>query len=126
MVVAAAAALSLAGTPSLSVADSDIAGAWTGGGSVAFATGTREKARCRATYVKSGATSYTISAICATASGKVVQTASIKRTGPSTYAGSFYNADYDTSGSIQVAVRGNSQNVTLTSPLANASLRLSR
>ncbi len=107
-------------------ADAEITGSWSGGGSVSFASGSKEKARCRATYSKSGASSYNVSATCATASGKVAQTANVKRSGPASFSGSFYNADYDTTGSIHVSVQGNSQNVTLSSSIATASLRLSR
>lgn len=107
-------------------ADADISGSWSGGGSVAFATGSKEKARCKATYARSGAASYKVSATCATASGKVAQTASVKRSGPSSFSGSFYNPDFDASGVIHISVNGNSQNVTMTSSLATASLRLSR
>ena len=124
--IALAAAAGIAGFSGGLAADADIAGSWSGGGSVSFASGSKERARCRATYSKSGATSYKVSATCATASGKVAQTASVKRSGPSSFSGSFYNADYDTSGIIHVSVQGNSQNVTLSSPIATASLRLSR
>lgn len=123
---ATAGAAILAGSASMVAADIDLAGSWSGGGSVSFSTGSKEKARCRATYAKSGAVSYTVIATCATASGKVAQTANVKRSGPSSFSGSFYNADYDTSGSIHISVSGNSQNVTLSSTRATASLRLSR
>ena len=107
-------------------ADTDLSGSWSGGGSVSFATGSKEQARCRATYSKSGATTYKVNATCATASGKVAQTANVKRVNATSFAGSFYNADYDATGSIHVSVQGNSQNVTLSSSIASASLRLSR
>lgn len=120
------AAAGMAGNAGSIHADIDLAGSWSGSGSVSFFTGSKEKARCRATYAKAGGTSYSINATCATASGKVVQTANVRRTGPTSFAGSFYNADYDLSGNIHVSVQGNSQNVTMTSSKASASLRLSR
>jgi hypothetical protein len=107
-------------------ADVDLSGSWSGGGSVTFSGGSKEKARCRATYAKSGVTSYSVNATCATPSGTVTQTASVKRSGPSSFSGSFYNAAFDTSGSIHVSISGNSQSVTLASVKASASLRLSR
>lgn len=122
-IVVAASTAGFAGTLS---ADIDLAGSWSGGGSVTFSTGSKEKARCRAVYAKAGVTSYTLNATCATASGKVAQTASIRRSGPTSFAGSFYNPDYDLTGSIKVSVQGNSQSITLTSSKATASLRLSR
>ena len=104
----------------------DIAGSWSGGGSVSFPSGSLEKARCRATYNKIGTSSYSVNATCATPSGKVAQTANVKRVSANSFAGSFFNADYNLNGTIHVSVQGNSQNVTLSSSTATASLRLSR
>lgn len=104
----------------------DIAGSWSGGGSVTFPSGSREKARCRATFSKVSDSYYKVSATCATPSGKVAQSASVKRTGANSFTGSFRNTDYNMEGTIHISVQGNSQNVTLTSSQASASLRLSR
>ena len=41
-------------------------GSWRGGGSVAFASGQRERADCRAHYQRASGTSYTVTATCAT------------------------------------------------------------
>jgi len=46
-----------------------LAGSWSGGGWVSFASGSKEKARCHAHY-SGGGGSYTVTATCATASGK--------------------------------------------------------
>ena len=53
-----------------------LAGSWSGGGWVSFASGSKEKARCHARYTGGGG-SYTVTATCATASGKASQTATI-------------------------------------------------
>jgi hypothetical protein len=45
-------------------------GSWSGGGSVSFASGAKEQARCRAHYRSAGTSSYTVNATCATASGR--------------------------------------------------------
>ena len=108
------------------VEPTDLAGSWSGGGSVSFPSGSREKARCRPTYNKIGTSSYSVSAMCATPSGKVAQTANVRRVGANSFSGNFYNADYNLNGTIHVSVQGNSQNVTLSSSTATASLRLSR
>ena len=50
-------------------------GSWSGGGSVTFPSGAKESARCRANFKKRGAESYLVSARCASASGKVEQSA---------------------------------------------------
>lgn len=112
-------------TPSLAE-PTEIAGSWSGGGSVTYPSGSREKARCRATFSKMSDSFYKVSATCATASGKVAQQASVKRVGTNSYSGRFRNADYNMEGTIHISVQGNSQNVTLTSSQASASLRLNR
>jgi hypothetical protein len=101
-------------------------GSWSGGGSVAFATGQHERARCRARYRRTSATSYAVTATCATASGRAAQTATVSRIDGNTYRGRFYNSDYDVSGTIYVTVGGNRQSVRLMSPSGSASLELRR
>ena len=100
-------------------------GTWNGGGSVMFGSGQAEKARCRATFNKTSKFSYDILATCATPSGKVSQTATVRGSG-SKYHGTFYNADFDLSGAINITVSGRSQTVRLSSTKANAVLRLTR
>jgi hypothetical protein len=101
-------------------------GAWSGGGSVSFATGSREQARCRAHYSRASKNSYRLNATCATASGKAAQTATVHKVGENKYSGNFHNPDYDISGTISVIVNGNSQSVRLTSSSGWAVIRLSR
>lgn len=100
-------------------------GTWSGGGSVMFGSGQAEKARCRATFSKTSKFSYDVAATCATPSGKVSQTATVRGSG-SNYRGTFYNADFDLTGSINITVSGRSQTVRLSSSKANAVLRLTR
>jgi hypothetical protein len=104
---------------------SGIEGTWRGGGTVEI-NGNSEKARCNVSYSKKGGASYTAFANCATASGRVAQSASLTRTGANTYEGSFYNNEYGVSGSISITVRGNKQSVYLSSAGGSASLSLSR
>ncbi len=108
-------------------AEPNLEGAWSGGGEVAFAaTGSRERARCRAHYQRRSKDSYAMQATCATASGKAAQTATVHRVGENRFRGNFHNAEYDISGTIFVVVNGNSQSVRLTSSSGSALLRLSR
>lgn len=100
-------------------------GSWSGGGTVTFASGSSEKASCRATFRRAG-NGYSMSGVCASASGRAAQTAQLRKTGANSYSGSFYNAEYDFSGSIHITVNGNSQSVRLTSSAASASLYLRR
>jgi hypothetical protein len=101
-------------------------GTWSGGGSVAFASGSREQARCRAHYSRASKNSYRVNATCATASGKAAQTATVHKIGENKYSGNFHNPDYDITGTISVIVNGNSQSVRLTSSSGWAHIRLSR
>lgn len=125
LVPVALAGLALAGSPG-SVQAAELAGSWSGGGTVSFLSGSNEKARCRATYVKKSPVVYGVTAACATASGRVSQSARLKKVGPNSYSGSFYNAEYETSGTFYVAVRGNRQNVSINATKGSARMSLSR
>ena len=102
-----------------------LAGSWSGGGWVSFASGSKEKARCHARYTGGGDT-YTVSATCATASGKASQTATVYKVSGGRYRGSFVNSQYNVRGSIRVVVHGKSQSVSLSGDGASAQLSLSR
>lgn len=102
-----------------------IEGSWSGGGTVSIG-GNSERARCNVYYRKKGGSSYSASATCATASGKVAQSASLQQTGSNTYEGSFYNSEYGVSGSISITVRGNKQTVYLEGGGSSGTLSLSR
>ena len=101
-------------------------GSWSGGGTVSFASGAKEHARCRARYSRAGKDSYTVNATCATASGRAAQTARVRQVGNNRYSGSFYNSEYSISGVIDVVVHGSSQTVRLTGDSASGVLNLSR
>ena len=101
-------------------------GSWSGGGSVQFATGGSEQARCKAFYSRASKDTYRLRATCATPSGKANQTATVHKVGENRYRGNFHNPDYDITGTIFVVVSGNSQNVRLTSSSGSAMFRLSR
>jgi hypothetical protein len=100
-----------------------IAGSWSGGGTVTYASGQRERARCHAHY-SGGGSSVSVSATCATPSGSVSQSARLRKVGANSYAGSFFNSQYNTSGSIHVTVHGNTQSVSLRSASGSANLTL--
>lgn len=105
---------------------SSLAGSWGGAGWVSFASGNKEKARCRAQYTRDGSGSYELRATCATASGSASQTATIYEVSPDRFSGPFHNLEYNVFGSIRIEVHGNSQSVTLYGDSGSASLTLSR
>jgi hypothetical protein len=101
-------------------------GSWSGGGSVAFASGQHERAKCNAQYRRASGNAYTVTATCATPSGRATQTATLRQVGGNTYRGQFHNSEYNISGTIYVTVGGNRQSVRLTSGSGSASLELRR
>jgi hypothetical protein len=123
---AAAVAISAAITP-LSAEPGGLDGNWSGGGSLTYPSGAKESARCRASYKKKSGTSYAVSARCASASGKVEQSAVLTETGSNQYSGSFFNTEYKVDGTITVTVKGNTQNVSIVSPAgSSAHFRLTK
>jgi len=102
-------------------------GAWSGGGSVKFPSGAKEAARCRANFKKRGAESYLVNARCASASGKVEQSALLTYVGGNQFTGSFFNQEFKVDGTITVTVSGNSQSVSISSPAgSSANFKLTR
>lgn len=101
-------------------------GSWRGGGSVSFADGQRERAECRVSYSRTSATSYNLTATCATPSGRATQTATVRQVGGNTYRGTFRNSEYNVTGTISVTAAGNRQSVRLTSDAGSASFELRR
>ena len=103
-----------------------LAGSWSGGGWVSFSSGNKERARCHANYSRAGGDAYSLSATCATSSGKASQTATVYKVSEGRYRGSFFNSDFNVHGTIRVAVHGSSQDVSLSGDGASAALSLSR
>ena len=103
-----------------------LSGSWSGSGTIQALTGESEKARCRVKYSKRGASSYAVTARCASTSGKVVQSATVRPTGKNKYSGSFYNKKYNARGSFSVSLRGNRQTIVMSSNQGSARLTLSK
>jgi hypothetical protein len=101
-------------------------GSWRGSGSVSFASGQKERAECRAQYRRASGASYTVTATCATPSGRATQTATLRQVGGNTYQGQFHNSEYDVSGTIFVTVSGNRQSVRLSGDTGSAAFELRR
>lgn len=119
-------ALALPGAPALAQM-ANLDGSWSGGGSVKFPSGAREAARCRANFKKRGSESYLVDARCASASGKVEQSALLTYVGGNQFTGSFFNEEFKVDGTITVTVSGNSQSVSISSPAgSSANFKLTR
>jgi hypothetical protein len=113
--------------PGAGVAQSaSLEGSWSGGGPVMFASGAKEHARCRAQYRRRSNDGYVVKTICATATARAEQIATLRKVADNRYAGNFYNSEYGISGTVYVVVRGNTQSVRVTSSAGWASLKFSR
>ena len=104
---------------------SALTGLWSGGGKVVLANGRQERARCRAQFSPSGPGA-TFMARCSTRSGTMDQAARLRRTGPNSYTGSFFNPRLKSAGRIHITVEGNRQYVTVRSKRGGAKLMLQR
>lgn len=115
----------LAGLPAPAAAD-DLSGSWGGGGKIVFPSGETESARCRASFRRQGGNSFTMSAICATASARVQQTAEVTRVTANVYRGEFFNQEHGIGGSIRITLRGDRLNASLSGGGGSAVFSLSR
>lgn len=103
-----------------------LSGSWSGSGSVQLPTGDTEKARCKATFRKAGGKTYSMSAVCASSSARVAQTASLEQVGSNKFAGDFTNSEYNVSGTISITLSGDSLSAHLTGGGAMAHFNLNR
>jgi hypothetical protein len=67
-----------------------------------------------------------MSALCATASVRVAQTAALARVGANRFTGDFYNAEYAMSGTITITVHGNKLKASLSGGGGSAFFALSK
>jgi hypothetical protein len=101
-----------------------VAGLWRGSGFVNPSEGRRERVRCRVMYTRQSEQRYQLTARCATASANIDQVGEVRRTGRDRLSGSFYNADFNVRGRIQIRLNGNRQAVTLISDAGSGRLTL--
>jgi hypothetical protein len=111
---------------SASAEQATLEGSWSGAGKVTLTSGAVETARCRASFRKKAGNVYGMSAVCATPSTRVAQSAELARVGGNRFSGDFYNPEYGISGTITIVVRGNRLSASLSGGGAHASLALSR
>ena len=121
-----ASVLCLCAGPLNGAEQASLEGSWSGNGTVTFPTGGTEAARCRASFRRQSADRFAMNALCATPSGKVAQTAQLERVSGSRFSGEFQNPEYGIAGQINIVVRGNSLNASLSGGGASATLQLSK
>lgn len=114
------------GTLPASAQQASLEGSWSGNGTVTFSTGNVESARCKASFRRQSGDTFAMNAVCATPSGRVVQTAELSRLTNTRFSGAFHNAEYGVSGNISITVRGNSLTASLDGGGATASFSLSK
>ena len=122
---AAMAAIMVSATPAAAQV-AQLAGTWSGSGRLELQSGQTERARCRATFRRQTASTYTMSAICATSSTRVSQTARVQQVSSNGFAGRFYNAEYDVTGTIRMTLRGKRLSASLIGSGGSASFVLTR
>lgn len=127
-VMVAVGALALgAAVPGTAVAQSSsLEGSWSGNGRIVFPSGEAERARCRVSFRRNGGESFGMSAVCATASARVQQTAQVSRVSGNRYRGEFNNQEFGITGSIRIEFNGNSLSASLSGGGGSAQFNLSR
>ncbi len=116
----------VAAAPAARAEDATLTGSWSGSGKVVYPSGATESARCKANFRQRSGASVGMTAVCATSSARVEQTATLSKVGPNRFAGDFQNSEYGFSGSIRVTVNGNSLSASLIGGGGSASFNLSR
>ncbi len=126
LLVAAGPAHSQRLTNKASVGATNLAGTWRGNGILYLPSGNSERANCLARFRRTSARSYGLSAVCATASARVQQSARVGLVSGNRYQGQFYNAEFGISGSIVITVHGRRLSATLNAGSAAARMVLKR
>ena len=123
--VAAAAFWGSAPHPAMAQA-ANLQGTWSGGGRVVLPSGDTERARCRASFQQQSARTFSMSAVCATASTRIAQVARVQRVSASSFEGQFYNREHDISVTIRISVRGDRLSASLSGGGGRGAFSLSR
>lgn len=104
----------------------ELAGNWSGSGYVQPKSGAKESVQCRVGYEKQTAKVFRVSATCASASVKIIQTGEVLEVGADRYVGDFYNQQFDASGRVRVQLSGTRQSVSFSGPMGQGALTLSK
>jgi hypothetical protein len=98
-------------------------GSWSGGGTIALSNGTKERIRCRASYVPDGDASLALELRCASDSYKFELQSNVSHNG-GTLSGSWSEATRGAGGSISGTVHGGRIQATASGPTFTAALAL--
>ena len=101
------------GSATVQAQAADIVGTWSGGGYAKITDGDKERVRCRITYERQGIKTFSVHAVCASPSVRVLQTGTILRATTNTYLGSLRNMDYNVTAKVRIRVSGSSQTITM-------------
>jgi hypothetical protein len=112
--------------PQANAQSAGLSGSWGGGGRIVLPSGESEHARCRASFRSQGRNSYSMSAVCATASTRVHQVANIRRVGSNVYRGDFFNEQHGISGTVRITLEGSHLTASLRGGGGSAVFRLKR
>ncbi len=111
-----------------------VTGSWKGGGTLISGPGTKEKVRCRVKITRTSRKSISLTANCASTSGKAIQTMMLKAISRNKYTGSFRNDEHNTNsevvqttvGKVVLTVRGSRLGLHMVSSQGKATVTLRR
>ena len=113
----------IAATPAVA---QSIVGSWSGGGMIVFPSGETGARPLPCNVPQCRRRRISMQGVCATASVRVSQSASLSRLTSTTYSGEFFNTEYNISGSIRIRLQGNKLNASLNGGGASAQFVLGR
>lgn len=112
--------------PSVSADAAGLRGTWSGAGYFHAKAGKRERVRCIVRYDQETVRVFGVQATCASSAGSIRQTGEVLKIRNNTYAGDFYNRQFDIRGRVRVTVKGGRQTVTFSSSDGGGRLTLSK
>lgn len=104
----------------------DIAGQWRGTGYAQVADGKRERVQCRVAYGRVSSKVFSVHAVCASPSVRILQRGTVLRATSNIYRGSLRNPDFNVTARVRIVVRGARQTVTIRAAEGSGRLTLRR
>ncbi len=88
-----------------------IVGRWVGSGYAHVTNGESEKVRCRISYDRQSAKTFTMHAVCASPSTRILQTGTVLQATDNTYIGHLHNQDFNVKARVRIVVSGSIQTI---------------